>query len=283
MPINYTVDASKVIVGPAEVKVGAYGAAEGACTSIGATDGGVMVASELEFFDVEVDQANNEIDSKLVRRRLRFSTDMAQATLANMALAMGLPASAVSGSTLSVGLQLPEHKTLWIIGPGPDGTVLKYHIFKGKVQGSSEASFRKNEKTLIPIEITAIADLTQASGQELATVVTVADDTTAPTVSSTNPLDAATGVAVSANVEWTMSESMDAASINAHSVYLIKASDGAVVAGAVSYTESTKKIVFDPTGNLDAGTAYIAVLTTMVRDLAYNRLAAANVINFTTA
>lgn len=283
MAISYTIDAGKVIVGPAEVKIGAYGASEGACTSIGATDGGVSLTVEQEYLDIEVDQAMGEIENKLTKRRVRFSTNMAQVTLANLALAMGLPTTAVSGSVLSVGVQLPENKTVWLIGPGPDGTVHKYHIFKARVMGNPEMAYRKDEKTVIPLEITGVIDTAQASGQELMMVTEVADDTTPPTVSSTSPTDGQSSVAVSSNIEWTMSESMDAASINTKNVYVIKASDGTVVAGTVTYTESTKKVTFDPTSNLDASTAYIAVLTTNVRDLAYNYLAGANVINFTTA
>lgn len=281
MAISYTVNPQYVIEGAAEVLVGTYGAAQGACTSIGSTDGGVMLTVSNEFHDIEVDQSKVPIDQKLDKRTATLTTNMAEATLANLALAMTLPVGAVAGGVLSVGLQEPVARTMYIIGPGPGGATRTIHIFKAKATGSPEMGFMKDEKIVIPLEITAIADTTQPSGQELLTITDTAEDTTPPTVSSTLPVDGGT-LAPTGNMVWTMSESMDAGSINSRTVYVIKATDGTVVAGSIAYTEADKKITFDPAASLTASTAYIAVLTTGVRDLAYNYLAAANVVNFTT-
>jgi len=283
MPITYTVNPTKVIEGAAEVLVGAYGAAQGACTSIGSTDGGVMLTVGNEYHDVEVDQSKVPIDTKLDKRTAKLSCDMAEATLANLALAMALPTTALSGSTVSVGLQEPENKTIYIVGPAPDGAVRTIHVFKAKVTGSPEMAYRKDEKVIVPLEITAIPDFTQGAGKELMTITDAAEDTTPPTVSSSDPADADNAHPKADSIVWTMSESMDAGSINTDTVYVIKATDGTVVPGTVTYTEADKKITFDPTAALDGTTAYIAILTTNVRDLAYNQMAAANVINFTTA
>ncbi|MHB0874569.1 MAG: Ig-like domain-containing domain [Anaerolineae bacterium] len=283
MPIDYTVNATKVIEGAAEVLVGAYGAAQGACTSIGSTEGGVMLTVGTEMHDIEVDQSKVPIDSKLSKRTAKVTTQMAESTLANLALAMALPTTAVAGEVLSVGLQEPESKTIFIIGPGPDSKTRTIHIFKAKVTGSPEMAYKKEGKTVIPVEVTAVADLTQTDGQELLTITDAAEDTTAPTVSSTSPVDTGTDVLVTANVEWTMSEDLDESTVNTDNVYVIKATDGTVVAGAVSFSAATDKVTFNPTASLGASTAYIAVLTTAVKDLAGNKLAAASVVNFTTA
>jgi len=283
MGINYTVNPTYVIEGAAEVLVGAYGAAQGACTAIGSTDGGVMLATGVETHDTEIDQSKAPIDSKLDKRTVVVTCDMAEATLANMALAAGLPVSAVSGSKLSVGLQELDAKTIFIIGPGPEGKTRTIHIFKAKVSGSSEMAYRKNEKTVVPLEITAMADTTQTAGSELYTMDDVAPDTTPPTVSSSVPADAEAAHPKANPVIWTMSESIDAGSVSLHNVYVIKATDGTVVAGAVAYSDVDKKITFTPTAAFGAATDYIAVLTTSIRDLAYNRLAAASVIDFKTA
>lgn len=283
MAISYTVNPTYVIEGAAEVLVGAYGAAQGACTSIGSTDGGVMLTVGNEYHEVEVDQSKAPIDSKLEKRTAKLTCDMAEATLANLALAMALPTTALSGSTVSVGLQEPENKTIYIIGPAPDGAVRTIHVFKAKVSGSPEMAYQKNDKTVVPLEISAIADTAQSTGQELMTITDAAEDTTAPTVSSSDPADASAAHPVADNIVWTMSEAMDAGSINTSTVYVLKADDGTVVGGAVSYDNTDKKIIFDPTTSLASSTAYIAILTTGVRDLAHNHLAAASVINFSTA
>jgi len=282
MAISYTVNPTYVIEGAAEVLVGAYGAAQGACTSIGSTDGGVTLTVGNEYHDVEVDQSKVPIDTKLDKRTATLACDMAEATLANLTLAMALPTTALSSSTISVGLQEPENKTIYIIGPAPDGAVRTIHVFKAKVTGSPEMAYRKDEKVIVPLEITAIPDFTQGAGKELMTITDAAEDTTAPTVSSSDPADGDNAHPKADSIVWTMSESMDAGSINGRTVYVIKATDGTVVAGTIAYTEADKKITFDPTSNLDGTTAYIAVLTTGVRDLAHNYLAAPSVLNFTT-
>ena len=107
-------------------------------------------------------------------------------------------------------------------------------------------------------------------------------DTTPPTV-IVSPLDAAENVAVSANVEWTFSEAINPACVVARNFLLIKASDGSVIAGALSINGAGTVVTFNPTSNLSAGAAYIAIATTGIRDLAGNALAAAEVTNFTTA
>ena len=59
--------------------------------------------------------------------------------------------------------------------------------------------------------------------------------------------------------------------------------DGTAVDGALTISSDLKTVTFNPTSDLSSSTAYIAVATTNVTDLAGNALAANNVINFTTA
>jgi phi13 family phage major tail protein len=113
-------------------------------------------------------------------------------------------------------------------------------------------------------------------------VVTVAADTTPPTV-TTNPIDAATAVAVGANIVFTFSEPIQEQTVNNANFMLIKASDGTVVSANLSIDTSKTIVTLDPTANLSAATAYIAVATTNVKDLSGNPLAQNSVVNFTTA
>lgn len=103
-------------------------------------------------------------------------------------------------------------------------------------------------------------------------------DTTAPTVSSTKPADAATGVARNRNVSANFSEELDPASVNTSTFTL--SDDGSPISGAVSY--SNKVATFNPDSNLTANTVYTATLTTGNTDLASNPLAANVVWSFTT-
>jgi hypothetical protein len=132
--------------------------------------------------------------------------------------------------------------------------------------------FKKTKTYLLLIAILAGIGLV---GCAVAGVV----DTTAPTVISTVPVDAATGVAVSANITATFSEGMDAATITATTFTLKQGS--AAVAGSVTYSGTTA--TFNPTANLANSTVYTATITTGAKDAAGNAMAAAEVWTFTTA
>ena len=105
-------------------------------------------------------------------------------------------------------------------------------------------------------------------------------DITAPTISSTAivPADAATGIALNANITASFNEAMDAATITTETFTLTQG--GAPVAGAVTYVGTTA--VFNPTSDLAASTVYTATVTTGVKDVAGNALAAAKAWSFTT-
>jgi hypothetical protein len=106
-------------------------------------------------------------------------------------------------------------------------------------------------------------------------------DTTAPTVTSTVPLSAATGVAVNDNIIAVFSEAMNSTTIV--SANFIVAAGGTPVSGTVTYDLPNKRAVFDPTINLADGIVYTATVTTGVKDLAGNHLASNMVWSFTTA
>jgi len=95
-------------------------------------------------------------------------------------------------------------------------------------------------------------------------------DTTAPTLSSTNPASALTGVALNQKITATFSKVMDSATITT-TTFTLKQGTTAV-AGTVSYAGTTA--TFTPTANLAATTVYTATLTAGAKDLAGNALAA---------
>ena len=101
-------------------------------------------------------------------------------------------------------------------------------------------------------------------------------DSTAPTVSSTDPLNAASGVAVTANITATFLETMDTATINS-STFTLTQGVSTPVSGVVTYAGNIA--TFNPTGNLlasttGANTTYTARITTGAQDLAGNPMAA---------
>jgi len=125
-------------------------------------------------------------------------------------------------------------------------------------------------------------DYVSSIGTNWFTSVEGAADTTAPTVTFV-PLDAATDVAVSANIVLTFSEAILASTAIEDNFFIVKA-DGTNVPFAISINTDHTIVTLNPTSNFDASGVYIAGVTKGgVKDIAGNAIAAANIINFTTA
>jgi len=125
---------------------------------------------------------------------------------------------------------------------------------------------------------------TDAAGNALAsnytwsfTTAAVAD-VTPPTVLSSVPVSGAISVSASSKVTSTFSETMDATTLT-NSTFTLKQGTTSI-AGTVSYTGTTA--TFSPSVTLTGNTAYTATVTTGVKDLSGNALAANYSWSFTT-
>lgn len=103
-------------------------------------------------------------------------------------------------------------------------------------------------------------------------------DTTVPALGSTNPGDTTTDVALNMRTAVTFNEPMDPLTITNETFTLAQGETS--VEGTVSYVGLVA--TFNPTSSLAAGTTYTASLSTGVKDLAGNALAAAYTWTFTT-
>jgi hypothetical protein len=101
---------------------------------------------------------------------------------------------------------------------------------------------------------------------------------TAPTVSSTNPVNAATGVPLNQKIAATFSEAMDASTIQSSTFTLMQGTTP--VSSFVSYSGTTA--ILTPASNMAPNTAYTVIITTGVKDLTGNALANNYVWSFTT-
>lgn len=104
-------------------------------------------------------------------------------------------------------------------------------------------------------------------------------DTTAPVVSSTDPLNNATAVALNKVLAITFSKAMNPSTISATTFTLKKGTSE--VSGTITYTGTVAS--FTPSVALSGSTAYTATITTGAKDLAGNALAANTAWSFTTA
>lgn len=111
----------------------------------------------------------------------------------------------------------------------------------------------------------------------------VAADTTPPIVALTVPVDGVTGVATNTLVAATFSEDMDPATIIGTNFTVVNTTAGGIaVAGAVSYSVSSKIAIFTPAATLPASSLYTVTMTTAVADMAGNLMAVNQVWTFTT-
>jgi len=103
----------------------------------------------------------------------------------------------------------------------------------------------------------------------------------APTVTSTSPLNAASGVAVGTNVTATFSKAMDATTIS--SLTFTVKQGITPVSGAVTYNALTNTATFNPSASLAPGLVFTVTVTTGAKDTGGIPLAADHVWSFATA
>jgi hypothetical protein len=104
-------------------------------------------------------------------------------------------------------------------------------------------------------------------------------DGTAPTVTATVPVDAATDVLVNSTITATFSEQINLATLSGTTFTVV---GGSVVAGTITWDSATLTATFTPSVNLQDNTTYTCTITTGVEDQAENALAAPFVWTFTT-
>jgi hypothetical protein len=105
-----------------------------------------------------------------------------------------------------------------------------------------------------------------------------APDTTPPTVSSTNPANNATGIAVGSDVLVTFSEPLSSASVTTTTASIAGVTSAVTLAGSI--------VTINPSANLAPSTTYTVTLmggTSGIKDLANNALASNYTFSFTTA
>ncbi len=101
---------------------------------------------------------------------------------------------------------------------------------------------------------------------------------TPPSVTYTDPVNAATGVPINQKIAATFSVEMDASTITTSTFNLLLGTTS--VPGFVSYSGTTA--LFAPASNLSPNTSYTATMTNSVKDLAGNKMTSNYVWSFTT-
>jgi len=140
-------------------------------TDVGYTEDGVAVEHTKEYMDIEADQSVDILGKKVVREICRVTVNVEEATLDNIKIAMGEENSISNDGSwkrlsFGGGSTEQEHELLFTgKAPGTSKT-RKLHIYKAISVESIETSYKKGEKTLVPIVFQAIADTDKPAGRQ---------------------------------------------------------------------------------------------------------------------
>lgn len=160
----------------------------GACTSfkvdgtdLGATSGGVTVEKKQTFTDLQVDQITGITKKAIKEETYTITTQLAEATLANLQIAFGASKAPVvsttpANTTLNLGLESGsvEH-ALEFVGPCPPGTAgyktRTFTLHRAVNVTATKIDLARDKETLFAVSFECLPDLTQPSGSEYGTVV----------------------------------------------------------------------------------------------------------------
>lgn len=150
---------TNIIVGlnaQSTLKAGTYGATEAQATDLGFIKGGITIEHEESSYEVKVDQCLGIIDKITTAESLKIKFSLAEATLANIALAFGYDLSAAS---FEFGDKASEtYKTLFINVKGPNGKSRKYTFWKCRPSGKTSQSYKRDTETLVEVEFDVLCD-----------------------------------------------------------------------------------------------------------------------------
>lgn len=283
---------TNIVLGAGTLKIGTYGTAEGSCTDVGATEGGVELSIPREYVEKTCDQEIGVLDVIKVSEKCTLKVKLAEATLANLCKAMDYPSSAISSSVLSIGGDADvNYLSLFLNVNAPAGGTRKYTFHKAVLIGAAEHAYKKNEKSMIDCTFTIIQDVTKTANAQLFTVTDATSDTTAPTIAMTTPENGGTVTRdAKGTVLLTITETnaMDEGTIiygdadDATIRILNVTTNTAVtlVAGTIAYDSTAKTITFTPTANWTASDKHMVLVTTGLKDYAGNRLASTFIGHF---
>ena len=289
---------ANIIVGLGEtetIKIGTYGQAEGDAADVGATDGGASLEIPREYYEKGCDQTLGVLALIKTSEKATLKVALAEATLDNLRIMSDYPSTALVSSTLDVGgNSTVTELTIYLNVKGPSGGTRKYTFHKAVNVSAAGHAYKKDDKSMIDCEFTILQDTAQSSNQQLFSTVDTGADTTAPTVVLTTPADGETTPKdAKGTVLWTITETnaLNESSIiygdNDDATFMIlnttTPAATVLVAGTIAYDSTEKTVTFTPTSNWTAEDTLQAIVTTGLRDVNGNRLAALKIEQFSVA
>ena len=139
-------------------------------TDLGHTKGGVTVSYEPTYHDVTVDAyGETVVDKRLLGEKLIATVPLAEATLANLQIA--IPEGTSSGSKLTIGssvgdslLDEAQQLVLHPVENASDNLDDDVVFYKAVVSNSIELPYANDGERVIEVEFTALLDESQSDG-----------------------------------------------------------------------------------------------------------------------
>lgn len=158
-------DITNVKMGVCSVKFGT--------TDLGHTKGGATVTYEPDIHDVNVDMYGSTPAEKiLIGQRLKATVPVAEATLANLAIA--LPGTTADASAITIGGKVgqvlsddAETLVLHPVANEPTDLSEDVVIFKAVVVNTIEIPFKVDEERVVELEFEGIIDESKGDGSML--------------------------------------------------------------------------------------------------------------------
>jgi hypothetical protein len=167
-----SVTTTNLIMGPATLYSGAFGATEpadaavnatpavSAWTDTGGTNGGVKLTVDQKYTELTVDQIVDRVGSRLTNREFTVETDLAEATLTNLSLALNGGTAATGSGFASFepnyasSASQPTYVAVLLDGYAPSSLRRRVIVRKALSTAKVESSYTKDKQTFIPVTFT---------------------------------------------------------------------------------------------------------------------------------
>ncbi len=134
--------------------------------NLGATDGDIEFTGQITVTEQYVDQSPYPISSVITKGELGLNAPLADMDLRNLALALGLPETAISSSggvdTLLIATPDTVREDEFLVtGLGPSGKLRTLRLFRGVTSSQVSAKLSKTNKQIVPLKVMSLLDSNQ--------------------------------------------------------------------------------------------------------------------------
>ena len=146
------------------IKITPYGDSQAQPKSLGLIKGGVNIEHDQSEQEIMVDQYLGPVEQITTSESMKIKTTLAEATLSNLAAAMG---EDYDGSgELDLGRSgINQYYTVELNVKGPDNKNRVYTFWKCKINGKTSHAYKRDGETVADIEFNVLIDVTKPAAR----------------------------------------------------------------------------------------------------------------------